>query len=174
MTDLTLLADNTNAVAEALEAAYDEGDQGAIIGVLRANAEAFRDMANGSAEALEDAALREFYGNWTPEHLDELYAMSREGLLDVLLMDVGAMGFTAWREVMPSVKAAGAAGSPHAWGEPLKTLYAAQIACGLGNVNIVEGVPGTTHGVDDSAYTLAGGELTLPDTPGFGLELEIQ
>jgi len=66
MTDLALLADNTQTIAEAMEAAYDEGDQGAILGVLRANADAFRDMANGSAEVMEDAALREFYASWTP------------------------------------------------------------------------------------------------------------
>ena len=36
---------------------------------------------------------------------------------------------------------------------------------------IVEGVPGHVEGVDDSGYVLADGILTLPDTPGFGLDL---
>ena len=36
---------------------------------------------------------------------------------------------------------------------------------------IVEGVPGRVEGVDDSGYVLADGILTLPDTPGFGLDL---
>lgn len=38
---------------------------------------------------------------------------------------------------------------------------------GLGNVLTVEGVPGTTDGVDADGYRL----LHVPDTPGFGLGL---
>ena len=37
---------------------------------------------------------------------------------------------------------------------------------------IVEGIPGTTRGVDYSAYKFAkNGDLILPDAPGFGLTL---
>lgn len=69
MTDFALLADNTQAIADAMEAAYDEGDQGAIVGVLKANAAAFAEMANGGgtgAPLPHDTALREFYGAWKP------------------------------------------------------------------------------------------------------------
>ena len=111
------------------------------------------------------------FGRWRAEHLEELYDLCANGLLDVLLMDVGSMGFSAWRRVMPRLMGVGVQGSPHAWGEPLKTCYAAQIACGLGNVPIVEGVPGRVDGVDDSGYVLEDGILTLPDSPGFGLDL---
>ncbi len=111
------------------------------------------------------------FGKWQAEHLDELYALCTHGLLDVLLMDIGAMGFTAWRQVMPKLRALGVRGSPHAWSEPFKTYYAAQLGCGLGGVPIVEGVPGCVDGVDDSGYILEGGILALPDSPGFGLNL---
>lgn len=111
------------------------------------------------------------FGSWQAEHLEELYALCERGLLDVLLMDVGGMGFTAWRQVMPRIQAIRALGSPHAWGEPFKTYYAAQIGCGLGGVPIVEGVPGHVEGVDDSGYVLQDGILTLPDSPGFGMDL---
>ena len=111
------------------------------------------------------------FGKWQAPHLDELYALCADGLLDVLLMDVGAMGFTAWRQVMPRLQRLGVQGSPHAWGEPFKTYYAAQIGCGLGGVPIVEGVPGHVEGVDDSGYVLEDGVLTLPDSPGFGMKL---
>jgi D-galactarolactone cycloisomerase len=69
------------------------------------------------------------------------------------------------------VPAAGAWGSPHAWGRPLKTLYAAHLAAGLGNVDVVEGVPGTTDGVD--LPPVVDGVLTLTDRPGFGLDLPL-
>jgi D-galactarolactone cycloisomerase len=98
-----------------------------------------------------------------------LLPIARRGDLDVLLMDVLSFGITRWRQTMPAVREAGVAASPHAWGRPLKTLYAAQLAAGLGSVEVVEGVPGVTVGVDTSGYAFADGRLTVPDRPGFGL-----
>lgn len=111
------------------------------------------------------------YGKWSGDHLEELYALCERNLIDVLLMDVGATGFTAWREIMPRLLAIGAQGSPHAWSEPFKSYYAAQIGGGYGGVPIVEGVPGHVDGVDASDYVIKDGLLTLPDTPGFGMNL---
>lgn len=107
-------------------------------------------------------------GEFDPD-VDAVLELAAEGLLDVLLMDVLSFGFTAWRQLMPRVRELGVLASPHAWGHPLKTLYAAQLAAGLGGVPVVEGVPGTTDGVDTSAYRLEEGRLVLPGKPGFGL-----
>lgn len=106
-------------------------------------------------------------------HPDEaqLLDLAADGLIDVLLMDVVDYGLTAWRRIMPVLREIGVAASPHAWGMPLKSLYAAQLAAGLGNVLTVEGVPGTTEGLDASAYRLEEGRLSVPDIPGAGIEL---
>lgn len=109
-------------------------------------------------------------GEYRPE-IPVVTDLAARGLIDVLLMDVLSYGLTAWRRIMPTVAGSGAAISPHAWGWPLKTLYAAQIGAGLGSAHIIEGVPGTTDGVDASAYRFGDGILTLPDRPGFGLTL---
>ncbi|MFT4011379.1 MAG: enolase C-terminal domain-like protein [Nocardioidaceae bacterium] len=101
----------------------------------------------------------------------QLLDLARAGLIDVMLMDVCSYGLTAWRRVMPLLAELGVAGSPHAWGKPIKTLYAAQLAAGLGNVAIVEGVPGTTDGADTSRYALREGVLHVPAGPGFDLDL---
>lgn len=103
--------------------------------------------------------------------VDALLDLAAAGVLDVLLMDVVSYGFTGWRAVMPRLVDAGVTASPHAWGEPLKTAYAAQLAAGLGNVLTVEGVPGTVDGVDLSGYAVRAGALTVPSAPGFGLPL---
>ena len=102
-----------------------------------------------------------------------LLDLAGRGLLDVLLMDIVSYGFTAWRQVMPKLREVGVRASPHAWGRPLKSLYAAQLAVGLGNVVTVEGVPGHTDGVDTSGYPLVDGVVHVPDSPGFGLPLPI-
>ncbi len=109
-------------------------------------------------------------GEFEPD-LAQVMDLAQAGLLDVLLMDVVDFGLTPWRALMPIIEEAGAVASPHAWGMPLKTLWAAQMAAGLGNVNIVEGVPGLTEGVDTSAYGLVNGEIQVPSSAGAGMEL---
>jgi L-alanine-DL-glutamate epimerase-like enolase superfamily enzyme len=53
----------------------------------------------------------------------------------------------------------------------MRTFQAAQLAGGAGGIDIVEGIPAVTAGVDSSAYSMRDGRLLLPDAPGFGLEL---
>ncbi len=130
------------------------------------------------AERWEDFRfLRELLGTSGPKIADgefdpdeeHILKLAQEGLLDVALMDVVGHGLTAWRRTMPRLVEASTEASPHAWGDPLKTLYAAHLAAGLGNIPIVEGVPGYTEGTD--SYTLDDGHLILSDRPGFGIDL---
>ena len=100
-----------------------------------------------------------------------LLELAREGLIQVLLMDIDGFGFTPWRRGMPLIKEAGAWAAPHAWGDPIKSLYAAQLGVGLGNVLTIEGVPGSSPHVDWSAYAFYQGVLTVPDATGFGMTL---
>lgn len=109
-------------------------------------------------------------GEFEPDE-QQILELARRGLVDVLLMDVNSYGLTAWRRVMPILAEIGVAASPHAWGQPVKTAYAAQLAAGLGNVLTVEGVPGSTDGVDAEAFTMQDGAITVPETAGFGLVL---
>lgn len=127
-------------------------------------------------DAADLAALREHLDRISPttliaegETTPDVETLLPVAAIDVLLMDVVSFGFTAWRQVMPRVLAAGTKGSPHAWGRPLKTVYAAHLAAGLGNVDVVEGVPGETAGVEPLG--LVDGILQLGDRPGFGLPL---
>jgi D-galactarolactone cycloisomerase len=108
-------------------------------------------------------------GETTPD-VEALLPITAAGDVDVLLMDAISYGITRWRRTMPLLPDAAMA-SPHAWGHPLKTLYAAQLAAGLGRIPIVEGVPGRTVGIDTSAYPFVDGHLTVSDRPGFGLRL---
>ena len=66
-----------------------------------------------------------------------------------------------------------------AWGgdERFRHLLGAKLsdsthlAAGVGNVVIVEGIPGRAEGVDYSAFRFVDGRLVVPDTPGFGMDL---
>jgi D-galactarolactone cycloisomerase len=109
-------------------------------------------------------------GETSPD-VDALLPVATSGAIDVLLMDVMSYGLTAWRGLMPRLVEAGVHASPHAWGRPLKTRYAAHLAAGLGNVELVEGVPGEVAGVDPALLLPRDGVLRLGDAPGFGLPL---
>lgn len=100
-----------------------------------------------------------------------LLDLASDKLLDILIMDIVTFGLTNWRQLMPRLRDIGVAASPHTWGFPIKTLYAAQLAAGLGNVLTVEGVFGTASGVDSAEYRLIEGNLQVPSKPGFGLNL---
>lgn len=125
--------------------------------------------------------VREFLRENSPEtliadgesrpDLDQLLKLAEEGLLDVLLMDVIGFGFSEWRKLMPQLVELGVRASPHAWGNPLKTLYIAHLAAGAGNIPIVEGVPGRSDQANWGSYRLAEGRLILPPDPGFGVRL---
>jgi len=128
--------------------------------------------------------LREFLEKRSPRTLvadgegrydiELLLSLSREGLLDVLMMDIVGLGFTSWRQWMPRVVEAGVSASPHTWGDPLKTRYAAQLGAGLGDILTVEGIPSTSGDVDWEPYHLEGGLLHVPNRAGFGMKLKAE
>lgn len=100
-----------------------------------------------------------------------LLSLAQEKLIDVLIMDIVGLGFTAWRQWMPIFMQSGIRTAPHAWGNPMKTFYTAQLAAGLGNVLTVEGVPGASADVDWNGYKLTEGLLHVPSDSGFGMYL---
>jgi len=111
------------------------------------------------------------YGGYTMRHVDHLYDLAAKGLVDVFLLDLGIVGFSRWRRLMPELVAANVLASPHTWCWPIRPRYVAQLAAGLGNVVCIEGIPGTTSDIDYSHYPIEEGEMVVPDLPGFALPL---
>lgn len=122
-----------------------------------------RSELTGLREIKGEALIADGESNPDPDQLLELAA---DGLIDVLLMDVVSFGLTQWRRIMPTLLEIGVRASPHAWGVPIKSVYAGHIAAGLGNVVAVEGVPGRCAGMRLDVHE---GRLRLPDGPGFAI-----
>lgn len=127
--------------------------------------------------------LKEFLSNVSPNTLvvdgesrpdvDFLLQLARENLLDALQMDISGYGFTKWRKIMPRLIEADVPAAPHAWGDPIKVLYSAQLAAGLGNALMLEGIPSITQGADLGLYRLEKGILHVPEgAKGFGMALK--
>lgn len=101
-----------------------------------------------------------------------LFELAEKRLLDIWMPDVCDYGFTAWRKLLKELEQLGYLGSPHAWGQVLKTHYCAHLAAAYPqNVPIIEGVLGNTEGVNDEAYKVTEGIMKIPMTPGFGMDL---
>jgi D-galactarolactone cycloisomerase len=111
------------------------------------------------------------YGGYSQRHIENLFALAEAKLVDVFVLDLGIVGFTNWRHIMPELERAGVKASPHTWAWIPRPCYVAQLAAGVGNVIIIEGIPGKTEGVDYSAYKFVDGQIIVPDLPGFGLKL---
>jgi L-alanine-DL-glutamate epimerase-like enolase superfamily enzyme len=111
------------------------------------------------------------YGGYTTEFVENLYALAAEKLVQVFNFDLGIVGYTRWRRIMPELIKAGVLASPHTWMWTPRPYYAAQLVAGLGNVAMIEGIPGKAGGIDCSAYRFNNGKLVMPDAPGFGLKL---
>jgi L-alanine-DL-glutamate epimerase-like enolase superfamily enzyme len=111
------------------------------------------------------------YGWYSRRHIETLFALAREKLVDVLNLDLAIVGFTRWRHIMPELAQAGLLASPHTWAGTPRPYYSAHLAAGVGNVLILEGIPGAATGMDYSAYKFVDGKLVVPDDPGFGLKL---
>lgn len=111
-------------------------------------------------------------GEASPDY-EFIMALLKEKLIDVNLYDICGYGFTAWRALMPILKAINATSSPHAFGSRLKTNYTAHLATGLGNVVTIEGITCASEEIDFGNYTLKNGKLITPPTPGFGMMLKV-
>ena len=121
-------------------------------------------MANGR----EDTYYAD--GERNPD-FDVCMKLGREGLMDVYLADVVGLGFTPWRNLMPSLIEMGMLTSPHGWGYLIKTHYITHLSAGMGNVCTVEGATITSEDIDLGNYPIADGRITVSEDPGFGMKL---
>lgn len=101
-----------------------------------------------------------------------LLSLVEEGILDVIQMDIAGYGFTAWRQLLPELAEKKVKISPHNWGLKVKTHYTASLGAAYAHIPTVEGVLDETEGVDFGGYQLRNGKITVPDLPGFGMQLE--
>ncbi len=133
-------------------------------------------------EEKANRALREYLDVHRPRTLiadgesmtdiDLLHDLAAKGLLDVWQPDVCGYGFTAWRKLMKEIEEKGYLASPHAWGNVVKTHYCAHLAAAYPHhIPCIEAVLGDSEGVDYGGYALNNGIMTLPERPGFGMDL---
>lgn len=101
-----------------------------------------------------------------------LMEWARRGLVDVLQYDILHPGFTRWLALGQEIAAWGTGAAPHHYGAFYGNYVTGHLNAALPNLLFVEWDEATVPGVDTSGYRVREGYVHLPNTPGFGLELD--
>jgi L-alanine-DL-glutamate epimerase-like enolase superfamily enzyme len=81
-------------------------------------------------------------------------------------------GITRWLEIGSLLDSWGRKASPHHYGTLFGNYASAHLGPALPNFLFVEWDEATTPGLDAPGYAVRDGQVTIPNTPGFGLELD--
>ena len=101
-----------------------------------------------------------------------LLEMAREGLVDVVQYDVFYPGFTRWLRIGPQLDAWGRRSAPHHYGSHYGNYAACHLAPAIRGFAYAEWDEAHTPGLSAPGYRIVDGEVSVPPTPGFGLELD--
>ena len=134
-------------------------------------------------DKVESAAFRSFMreGGWHTLVADgegseaqdaEFAEIVRAGGVDVVQFDLRQYTLTRWLRYMPVIAETGATTAPHNWGSHLSGFYIAQFARGTPHFAAGETDIMSMPSVMADGYDLVDGMMRVPDTPGFGLELD--
>ena len=107
-------------------------------------------------------------GSASPHLLD--YA--RRGIVDVVQYDIFSYGMTKWLQTAPKLDAWNVRTAPHHYGRHLGNFVSGHLAPAVENFAFVEWDELATPGLDTSAYAVNDGSVSLPRSPGFGLNLD--
>ena len=97
---------------------------------------------------------------------------ARDKVVDVVQYDYLGHGITRWLATGKQLDEWGARSAPHHYGGWYGNYAAGHLAGPVRGFTYAEWDEATVPGVDTSAYSVAGGRVTLPNEPGFGLALD--
>jgi L-rhamnonate dehydratase len=121
---------------------------------------------------MRDAGLNPLIADGEGEAAPHLLDWCKSGVIDVLQYDVLNPGFTRWLELAESLNAANVRAAPHGFGTTYANFAACQVSPALKRFLFAEWDQATIEGLDGSGYGIENGQVSLPNRPGFGLELD--
>ena len=111
-------------------------------------------------------------GEGSSRNVEAFTEIVRAGGIDVVQFDLRGYTLTRWRDYVTVLVETGTTSAPHNWGSHLSGFYIAQFARGCGHFACGEVDTMTMPAVGSKGYRLADGVMTVPDAPGFGLDLD--
>ena len=96
----------------------------------------------------------------------------RAGGVDIVQFDFRSYGLSAFLQYLPEISRAGAKAAPHNWASHLLGFYIQQFGRGCRSFAMAETDHMSMPAVITDGYELVDGKMNVPDTPGFGLQLD--
>jgi L-rhamnonate dehydratase len=97
---------------------------------------------------------------------------ARQGIVDVVQYDIINPGFTRWLAIGRQLDQWDVRTAPHHYGAHYGNYAACHLAGAIAGFTFVEWDEATTRGLAAPGYRVEDGEVVVPATPGFGLELD--
>jgi L-alanine-DL-glutamate epimerase-like enolase superfamily enzyme len=107
-----------------------------------------------------------------PEESRHLMRWVKDGIIDVLQYDIISPGFTRWLELADEINPLNLRAAPHHFGAIYGNYATCHVAPALRRFEMVEWDEATIDALDASGYRISDGKVSVPDRPGFGLELD--
>lgn len=123
-------------------------------------------------EWMEREGLRTLIADGEGEASPSLLRWAQEGLVDVIQYDILGHGFSRWLATGKLLDSWGVRSAPHHYGGHYGNYAACHLNAAIEGFTYVEWDEASTPGLDGSGYVLQNGSVTIPDAPGFGLNLD--
>jgi L-alanine-DL-glutamate epimerase-like enolase superfamily enzyme len=133
----------------------------------------------------EDRVLYEDLKEWMTKHRitvkiadgegqadPRLMEWAKDKIIDVVQYDIINPGFSEWLTLGSMLDAWGAGSAPHSYGNIIGNYVNGHLAAAVKGFEFVEWDHADVNGLDGSAYRIEDGFVTIPDSPGFGLQLD--
>jgi L-alanine-DL-glutamate epimerase-like enolase superfamily enzyme len=128
----------------------------------------YEDLRQWMAKEGLNALIADGEGQASPS----LVEWAEQGVIDVVQYDIFGYGFCAWIELGRKLDASHVKSAPHSYGNVFGNYASGHLAAAIAGYQFVEWDPVAVEGLDDSAYAVRDGIVRLPETPGFGLQLD--
>jgi L-alanine-DL-glutamate epimerase-like enolase superfamily enzyme len=102
------------------------------------------------------------------------FSLVEEGLIDVVQHDFRFSSLTWWRQTAAELEQWKVLCAPHTWGSHVERYHHAHFAASTPNYCLLEAAPVHLPGLIEEGWTLIGGKLVVPDSPGAGFDVEPQ
>ena len=101
-----------------------------------------------------------------------LLQWAEEGLVDIIQYDIFHPGFTRWLELGPQLDEWNVGSAPHHYGGHYGNYVSCHLSAAIQGFEFTEWDEADTSGLDDSGYSISDGLVSVPNSPGFGLNLD--
>lgn len=123
-------------------------------------------------EWLKQLAIPTLIADGEGEASPRLMEWAEKGAIDIVQYDIIDRGVTGWVRIGEQLDSRGIGSAPHVYGSLFGPFACAHLSAAIEHFEFVEWDQAITDGIDASGYRIEGGELIVPATPGFGLDLD--